>query len=86
MDDQAKQEFAEIRAILAQTAQIQRETAVKQDRLEERQAQNAEAISQLTSNMEQLRQAAVNNAANNSDTKAELARHTSDPGAHGNTQ
>lgn len=75
MDEQAQKEFAEIRAILAQTAQIQRETAVKQDCLEERQAQNAEAISQLTSNMEQLRQAVVNNAANNSDTKAELARH-----------
>ena len=82
MDEQAQKEFAEIRAILAQTAQIQRETAVKQDRLEERQAQNAEAISQLTSNMEQLRQAAVNNAANNSDTKAELARHANDSSAH----
>lgn len=83
MDEQTQQELAEIRAILAQTAQIQREAAVKQNRLEERQAQNAEAISQLTSNMEQLRQAAVNNAANNSDTKAELARHTDDLGAHG---
>lgn len=85
MDEQSQREFAEIRAILAQTVQIQREAAVKQDRLSEKQAQNAEAISQLTSNMEQLRQAVVNNAANNSDTKAELARHVSDPDIHRKT-
>ena len=54
MNEQTQKELAEIRAILAQTVQIQRETAVRQNRLEERQAQNAKALSQLTSKMEQL--------------------------------
>lgn len=47
------------------------------------QQQNAQAISQLTSNIEQLRQATANNAMTNSDTRTELARHASDPEAHG---
>ena len=66
--------------------QVAQQQTQFQDGLNETKAlqqQNAKAISQLTSNIEQLRQATASNATNNSDTRTELARHASNPDAHG---
>lgn len=65
--------------------QIAQQQAQFQDGLNETKAlqqQNAKAISQLTLNLERLRQATANNAASTSDIKAELARHADDTDAH----
>lgn len=83
MDEQARQQFDEIREVLASIADSLRQTQVKQDRSSEMIAANAEAISQLTQAMEQTRQTIVDERLLISDLRAEQARHAQKPDAHG---
>lgn len=67
MDPEIQKQFDEIRSVLANTAQLQRETAVKQDR-------NAEAISQQLEMISQMRQTIVEQGRQIQDNRADIAR------------
>lgn len=75
MDEETRQQFAAIRAILAQTAQMQADNAlqIRENSLGIR--DNKEAISQLTYLFEELRQSLIEERRLISDLRSEVARH-----------